>query len=265
MSVSFLIGAAITALGLVIGSFLNVVIHRVPRGESIVAPGSHCPHCKAGIKLRHNVPVVGWLLLRGRCASCGEGINPRYALVELRTALLFLAVTLRFGMTPALPAYLYFAAVALTLTLINLDTRTLPACIVLPSYIVGVLLLLPAGAARGDWGVGVRALAAMAALWGIYLALARLYPDRLGLAEIQLAGMLGLYLGWLSWAAVLTGAAGALMIAAVVGLGMRVAGGAVRAASVGQAPYLLSAAIVAVLIAVPLTNWYYSVVISSGG
>src|SRR5215212_8583444 len=94
-------------LGLAFGSFANVVIHRVPRGESLVRPGSHCPRCAATLRPWQNVPVLSWVLLRGRCAACGEGISVRYPLVELGTAALFVAVAARFGADPVLPAYLY--------------------------------------------------------------------------------------------------------------------------------------------------------------
>ena len=100
-------------LGLAVGSFLNVVIYRVPRQESIVKPGSHCPRCNEPIKGRHNVPLLSYLVLRGRCHACRSRISPRYPLVEAGTAALFVAITLRFGLTPQLPAYLYLAAVGI--------------------------------------------------------------------------------------------------------------------------------------------------------
>src|SRR5688500_10350108 len=97
----------VALLGLAVGSFLNVVIHRVPRHESLVRPGSHCPRCGAAVRNRHNVPVLGWLLLRGRCADCRTRISVRYPLVEAGTAALFVAVAAKFGATWPLPAYLY--------------------------------------------------------------------------------------------------------------------------------------------------------------
>src|SRR5262245_30967441 len=102
----------VAVLGLLVGSFLNVVIHRVPRGESLLRPGSHCPRCLTPIRPWHNVPVFGWLVLRGRCAACHERISVRYPLVELGTSALFVAVTVRFGFTVELPAFLYLAAIA---------------------------------------------------------------------------------------------------------------------------------------------------------
>jgi len=122
----------------------------------------------------HNVPVLGWLLLRGRC---GHRISLRYPLVEIATALLFVAVAARFGLAAVLPAYLYLAAVAVALAMIDLDVRRRPNGIVLPSYVIGALLLLPAAAVTGDWWSAGRGLVAVAALWAGYLALALLYPS----------------------------------------------------------------------------------------
>ena len=148
----------ITLAGLAIGSFLNVVIWRVPRGESIVSPPSHCPQCDAEIRGRDNIPVASWLLLRGRCRDCGARISARYPGVELLTGVLFLLVTLAIGLTWELPAYLYLTAVGVALAFIDLDTRRLPNVMTLPSYpILAALLLIPA-AVDGSWGDYGRAM-----------------------------------------------------------------------------------------------------------
>src|SRR3954469_11068300 len=109
--------------GLLIGSILTVVVWRVPRGESVVPPPSHCPACDAPIAARDNIPVVSWLLLRGRCRSCGAPISARYPLVELLTAVLFAGLAAWFGPVAQLPAYLYLAAVGVALALIDLDLQ----------------------------------------------------------------------------------------------------------------------------------------------
>src|SRR5262245_14704097 len=171
-------GAAVFApvlvglLGLLVGSFLNVVIHRVPRGESLLRPGSHCPRCQIPILPWHNVPIIGWLLLRGRCVACRTRISARYPLVEAGTAALFVAITARVGVTAELPAYLYLAAIAVALAMIDIDVKRLPNAIVLPSYVVAVALLLPAALADGAWSSAGRALLAATALWAFYFALA---------------------------------------------------------------------------------------------
>jgi leader peptidase (prepilin peptidase)/N-methyltransferase len=131
--------------GLVIGSFLNVVIWRVPRGESVVRPASHCPNCDREIRGRDNIPVLSWLVLRGKCRDCGSPISARYPAVEALTAAIFVLLALRFGWDLQLIAFCYLAAIGIALSAIDFDTRRLPDVIVLPSYGVGlVLLLLPA-------------------------------------------------------------------------------------------------------------------------
>jgi leader peptidase (prepilin peptidase)/N-methyltransferase len=243
-------------LGLAVGSFLNVVIHRVPRGESVRRPGSHCPHCQAPVRPWQNVPVLSWLALRGRCAGCGTAISVRYPLVELATAALFVAVTARFGLTPALPAYLYLAAVSVALAMIDIDVRRLPNRIVLPSYAVAALLLLPAAALDGDWWTAARGLIAMAALYGGYFALALVYPGGMGFGDVKLAGLLGLYLGWLGWSSVLVGTFAGFLLGGVAGTALLVTRRAGRRTAIPFGPYMLGGALVAVLLAGPIAAWY---------
>src|SRR5215203_6768148 len=134
--------AAICGLfGLVIGSFLNVVIWRVPRRESVVTPPSHCPECDVEIPPYDNIPVLSWLVLRGRCRQCGTRISVRYLLVELSSAGLWVAMALRFGWSWELPAYLVLVSALLALALIDLDTFLLPNKIVYPLTVALVVLL----------------------------------------------------------------------------------------------------------------------------
>ena len=129
-------------LGLLIGSFLNVVIWRVPRGESVASPPSHCPGCERPIRPRDNVPVLSWLLLRGRCRDCRTAISARYPAVELGTAVVFGVLAWHFGFDWALPAYLYLGAISVALAMIDIDVHRLPDAIVLPSYGFAAVLLL---------------------------------------------------------------------------------------------------------------------------
>src|ERR1700712_4336651 len=128
------LGVLCAVVGLAIGSFLNVVIWRVPRGESVVRPGSHCPSCDHPVRPYDDIPVVSWLLLRGRCRDCGEPISARYPLVEAGTSALFVVIAVHFGFSWALPAYLYLAAIGVALAMIDIDVHRLPNKIVLPSY-----------------------------------------------------------------------------------------------------------------------------------
>lgn len=250
--------AAITALGLAVGSFLNVVIYRVPRRESIVSPGSHCPSCATPIKGRHNVPVLSWLLLRGRCAHCRAPISLRYPLVEGGTALLFATLTLRFGLSIALPAYLYLAAIGITLAMIAVDMQRLPDSILLPSYVITVLLLMPAGAHALDFAGAERALAGLVALTSLFFALAVAYPNGVGFGDVKLAGLIGICLGWLSWNALFLTAIGCLVIAALGGTVAVVTKHAPRNLAVPLVPCLVSAAVLAVFAAAPISSWYGS-------
>ena len=145
--------AAAALAGAVVGSFLNVVIHRLPRGESIVRPGSRCPECGRAIKPWNNVPILAWLWLRGRCRDCGASIPVRYPIVEAVTALLFAGIALRFGATPMAPLWMAFAAALLAAAAIDLEHRVIPDEISLGGLAVGLVLvpaahLLGGGSAR---------------------------------------------------------------------------------------------------------------------
>jgi leader peptidase (prepilin peptidase)/N-methyltransferase len=258
VTTSPLLLTVVGALGAVVGSFLNVVIHRVPRAESLLRPASHCPRCQAAIAHRNNVPVLGWLALRGRCANCHDRISARYPLVELGTAVLFAAVTARIGLTAALPAYLYLAAVGVALAMIDIDVLRLPDSIVLPSYAVGAVLLLPVAAMSGDWTTALRAVAGMAALFAFYLALAVAVPAGMGFGDVKLAGLLGLYLGWLGWGSVLVGTFAAFALGGLVGVALMLTRRAGRKTAIPFGPHMLAGALLALFVAGPVADWYGS-------
>jgi leader peptidase (prepilin peptidase) / N-methyltransferase len=155
--------------GLAIGSFLNVVIYRVPAGESVVSPPSRCPSCGAEIRNRHNVPVLGWLMLRGRCYDCRTPISPRYPLVEGATGVLFAAVTFRVlqrHLGWALPVALWVVAVAIVVSLVAVDRQRLPRKAVIGFTVVGLVLSGVAAATHDVWAV-VTAVLATGALAGL--------------------------------------------------------------------------------------------------
>jgi leader peptidase (prepilin peptidase)/N-methyltransferase len=248
----------VALLGLAVGSFLNVVIHRVPRGESLVRPGSHCPHCGNEVRNRHNIPVFGWLLLRGRCADCRAPISARYPLVEAGTAALFVAVAAKFGWSWELPAYLYLAAVAIALAAIDLDVLRLPDQIVLPSYVVALLLFVPAILVEDGWGTAARALIAAAVLWVVFEIISRF---GMGRGDVKLAPLLGLYLGWLGWSAVAVGAFSAFLLGGVVGVALMAFKLANRKSRIPFGPYMLAGAFLAVFAAAPIADWYSALLI----
>jgi leader peptidase (prepilin peptidase)/N-methyltransferase len=247
-------------LGLAVGSFLNVVIHRVPRGESLVRPGSHCPKCGTEVRNRHNIPVLGWVLLRGRCADCAAPISVRYPLVEAGTAALYVAVAAKFGLSWELPAYLYLAAVAIALAAIDIDVLRLPDAIVLPSYAIALILLLPAMIAEHSWAAGLRGLIAAAALYSLYFLLAVLHPG-MGFGDVKLALLLGLYLGWLGWSALAVGAFAGFLLGGLAGAALLLTRRAGRKTRIPFGPYMLAGAFLAVFAAAPVAHWYTSLLV----
>jgi leader peptidase (prepilin peptidase)/N-methyltransferase len=245
MTAAIVAGCAL--FGLVIGSFLNVVIWRVPRQESVVRPASHCPGCENPIKPIDNIPVLSWLMLRGRCRHCSTRISIRYPLVELLTGIVFAALAARLGPHAALVAFLYLGAVGVALALIDLDTKRLPNQLVLPSYPIAAALLGVAALADGHLQPYVRMALGMVALFGFYFALAWVYPSGMGFGDVKLAGVLGLYLGWLGWGALTVGAFLGFLFGGVVGVALMLAGRAGRKSAIPFGPFMLAGAFVAVL------------------
>ena len=179
-------------LGLIVGSFLNVVIYRVPNGLSVVAPRSACPRCSTPIKGSDNIPVVSWLLLRAKCRTCAEPISGRYPAVEAATAVLFAGLTW-WGLdrAPAMvPVVLYAAALGVALFMIDLDTFRLPDSLVKPSYTVVAALLAAAGWLSGQWEVSLTQGAIIAAVLAA-LAAIDWWQDRLPYAVVDNSYPLG--------------------------------------------------------------------------
>lgn len=255
-------------LGLVIGSFLNVVVHRVPAGMSVVAPASACPRCGSGIRRRDNVPVLSWLLLRGRCRDCAAPISVRYPLVELATAAFFVVVALRFlpdgaadgataaGQTVLLLALLYVAAVSVALALIDLETQRLPNAIVLPMYPVLGVLLAGASALTGDWAALVRGVGGLAVLGGVYLLLAIAVPRGMGMGDVKLAGVLGLLLAYLGWGPLAVGAFGAFLLGGTFGIVLMLVRRTGRGVGIPFGPWMLLGAWIGAFAGEPVWHAY---------
>jgi leader peptidase (prepilin peptidase)/N-methyltransferase len=207
-------------LGLAIGSFLNVVIHRVPQGLSVVTPRSACPSCGTPIAERDNIPVVSWLLLRGRCRHCHEPISLRYPLVELACAGLFAGTAARFGYDWALPAFLVLFAGLLALSIIDIETLLLPKKIVWPLSVLVAALLLMAAALTGRWHDLLVGAICGAAWFAVFFVMNLASPRLLGFGDVRLSPVLGLALGWLGVRYVLLGFFAANLIGAVIGIGL---------------------------------------------
>ncbi|MEA2228727.1 MAG: leader peptidase (prepilin peptidase) / N-methyltransferase [Solirubrobacteraceae bacterium] len=176
--------------GLLVGSFLNVVVHRLPRGESLSRPRSRCPGCGTPIAPYDNVPVLSWLVLRGRCRHCGTRIAGRYPLVELVTAVLYVAVVLAKDEAVQVALGLLLVTALVPIALIDLEHRLIPNRITLPAAIAAVVAGLVL-----DVGFVPEQLIAGAAAGGFFLLAALAYPRGMGMGDVKLAGVLGLYLG----------------------------------------------------------------------
>ncbi len=192
-------GALMLGLGLVLGSFANVCIVRLPQGRSVIWPGSSCPACGASIQAWQNIPLLSFLLLRGRCAACGSRISARYPAVEAALGLLSLGLWAQFGFTPATLARLLFVAALAVLALIDAEHYLLPDAVTLPGIAAGVAVALFVP----GWEIAWRE--ALLTALGAYLAFAALargyeklrgIDEALGQGDWKMAAMLGAFLGW---------------------------------------------------------------------
>ena len=243
-------------LGLAIGSFLNVVVHRVPRGESVVSPPSACPTCSSAIRPRDNIPVAGWLLLKGKCRDCRAPISPRYPVVEAATGVLFAVMALRFGFDWVLPAYLYLAAVGLALALIDLDCKRLPDALTLPSYPVAAALLGGAALLGSESGDFLRSLLGGLAMFAVYFTLCFAYPAGMGFGDVKLAGVLGLYSAWLGWGAWAVGVFLGFFLGGVFGIALIAFKKGGRKTAVPFGPFMLLGVLIAILAGQDIAGGY---------
>lgn len=237
--------------GAVTGSFLSVVAHRVPRGESIVGPRSRCAGCGAQIAAYDNIPILSWLLLRGRCRHCGERISVRYPLIEVITGLLFAVTVLVFHNEPAqLVLGLAFVATLAAITLTDLELRLIPNKILLVSAVAGVAL----ATSLDPSSLPERAIAAAAA-GGLLFAVAFAHPRGMGMGDVKLAAVMGLYLGRSVAPALLIGfAAGSLFGLALIAR----YGAAARKQAVPFGPFLALGGVIGLLAGEQIVDWYLS-------
>jgi len=248
--------AASALLGLAVGSFLNVVIYRVPRKESVVHPRSRCPGCGTQLAERDNIPVVSWLLLRGKCRTCGEPISGRYPFVELLTGVLWASAGLRFGADWVLPAYLVFFASLIAITFIDLDHYIIPTRIVYPTIFISIPLLVVAAAVQDEWANLERALIGAALAWGFLLIVHLISPRGMGFGDVRLSFVLGLFLGWLNLQHVFLGMFLGFLFGAISGLLLMALRRRDRKDHIPFGPFLAGGAVVAVLFGSQILAWY---------
>lgn len=264
-------------LGLLIGSFLNVVVYRVPNGLSIVSPPSACPNCGASIRSFDNIPVISWFVLRGKCRDCAEPISARYPIVEAATGLFFAGVIVwRWqALEPAINslsaptligsiletvAYLYLAAISVALFLIDLDTRRLPNAIVLPSYAVGIVLLGASAILTGSYSNLLTAGIGMAALFLFYFILVLIRPGGMGFGDVKLAGVLGLHLGWLGIGPLVVGAFAAFLLGGIFSVALLLVRKANRTSAIPFGPWMLIGAWVGIIFGNDISAGYLALV-----
>ncbi|MBI3428588.1 MAG: prepilin peptidase [Actinobacteria bacterium] len=259
-----------SVLGLAVGSFLNVVIYRVPRSQSVVSSPSACPVCSARIKGYDNIPVISWLLLRGKCRNCNVAIPARYPIVEISTVFFFGVVAWKFDTTNLrviflLAAFLYLAAITIALALIDLETHTLPNAIVLPSYVVGIVLLTLSGYLNSDYRAIIRAIVGGTVMWLLYLAMALMYPDGMGFGDVKFAGVLGLFLGYLGWDVLVTGAFAAFVLGGIFAVSLIVLRKTNMKSGIPFGPWMLAGAWLGVFFGPPIVQSYLSIFSPSTG
>jgi leader peptidase (prepilin peptidase)/N-methyltransferase len=242
-------GAVAVLSGLVVGSFLNVVAWRLPRRESLVRPRSKCPSCGAQVSAYDNVPVVSWLLLRGRCRRCGEPISARYPVVEAVTAALYVAVVLAAGSAREAVLGLLLVTFLVPITLIDLDHRRIPNALTAPAAALAI-----AAVAIVDPSYLPEVLIAGAAAGGFFLLAALAYPRGMGMGDVKLAGVLGLYLGRAVAPAIFIALiAGVLVGAAIVARKGATEG---RKTAVPFGPFLALGGLVALYAGGAIVDWY---------
>jgi len=243
---SFLLGAAV-------GSFLNVCIYRLPAGESIVSPPSRCPACGARIRPWHNIPVLGWLILGGKCRDCGAPVSPRYPLVELLNGLLTLALFLKFGPSTTFLVLFVFCSALVAITFIDLDHQIIPDVISLPGIVVGFAcsFVLP-------WLGWKSSLMGIVAGGGSLFLVAWLYElftkkEGMGGGDIKLLAMMGAFLGWRSVPFIIFASS---LIGSVIGVTLMLIQKKDGKLAIPFGPFLAAGAVLYIFYGKAIITWY---------
>jgi leader peptidase (prepilin peptidase) / N-methyltransferase len=235
--------------GAIFGSFLNVVVYRLPRRESLVRPASRCPHCQTPIRPYDNIPLLSWLHLRGHCRDCAAPIPWRYPLVEALTALLCVAAVIAGGSTATIALDVVFILLLVPIALIDLEHRIIPNSLTA----LGALLAIALGTALDPTGETARLIAGAAA-GGALLLVALAYPRGMGMGDVKLAGVMGLFLG--------SSVAPAMLIALLAGtvfgamLAARAGARSARKTAVPFGPFLAFGSVAAIFAGDALVDWY---------
>ncbi len=257
------IGPALFILGLIVGSFLNVCIYRLPRNMSIIKPSSACPACNTPIKPWDNIPVLSYIFLRGKCRKCGEGISIHYPIVELLNAALYWSVLNSFGIGWHLPVLLAFASAMLVITFIDLDFQLIPDVITLPGIIIGLIsasFLLPdpfslQPSALSLSIVGFKnSIIGMLLGGGLFYLIAVLSRGGMGGGDIKMMAMVGAFMGWK--AVFLTTFIGSLT-GSIVGISLMVFKGKGRKTKIPFGPFLALGSVITLFFGRVILHWYF--------
>lgn len=252
---------AIAAYGLIIGSFLNVLIYRIPRRESVVFPSSHCPICDKPLAAYDNIPLVSYIALKGKCRFCKTPIPIKYPLVEAVTSLIFVASFLWYGFTPAFFLAIFFQSVLLSVSVIDLEHKIIPNVIILPAIIIAALQIPLFAFTKVD---SVSLVDQAYWLWpivgffvggGLLLLLAMVWPNGMGGGDIKLAALMGLFLGRYVGVALFLG----FLFGSIGGLAAMGFFGKSRKDLIPFGPYLAAGSLVSLYAGVPLVKWYLGV------
>lgn len=239
----------------IVGSFLNVCIHRIPSGQSVAFPASHCPHCSTPIRPWDNIPILSWILLRGRCRQCRHPISPRYPLVEALAGLAGVATYVFFGPVPQALLFFTFLCALIVITFIDLDHQIIPDVISLPGILIGLTAAFLPG--NPDW---IDSLLGILIGGGILWAIAEGYfrltgREGMGGGDVKLLAMIGAFLGWRAIPVTLMIAS---LTGTLLGLALMLRRGEGRQMAIPFGPFLAAGAVVALFVGEPLMHWYFN-------
>lgn len=251
-----LLAVACGLLGLYVGTYLNLLVDRVPQKRPVRPLGLGCRNCLDDDDVARARPVLPWVARGRRCPACGAAVPLRYAAVEVLTAVLFAAMAVRLGADAALPAYLVFTACLVSISVIDLELQIIPNRIIYPTIALSLPLLAIAALAKGDPGRLVMALAGAGIGFGLLLVVHLVQPASMGFGDVRLSFLLGLFLGWLSFSHVALGLFLGFALGAVIGVGLMLFGGRNRKDSVSFGPFLAAGAATAVLFGQPIVDWW---------
>ena len=239
--------------GLMVGSFLNVCIGRLPAGESVVTPRSRCPSCRKQIAWYDNLPVLSYLILGGRCRNCSARISWRYPLIEMATGALFVVQGVAWGDDlPLLASRLVFTAMLIVLFGTDLETQRLPNVITLPGIIVGLVfnVFVPPGLVDAVLGAAIGAAVLGLIRWGWKRATG---VEGMGLGDVKMIAMIGAFLGWRQvWVVLFLSS----LVGAVIGIALTIVGGKTMQSRLPFGTFLALAALIASLVGSELLDWY---------